>query len=194
MRDPSDSNVRAVSLNAYVLVFTMDLLIGLVAYVTFEGDVQGNVLLNFSPDSPVAVLARFALLDLVVLSYMIMMIPCKLSLLDLLYDKNEARMEASQPQFYGVTLALNVMALAVALAVSDLSVVNGLNGAVCTNLVAFVLPVLFHLRVRTATAVDEAERRPLCSAANVPYVAMLLFGVFSCFLSTRQLVQSLAAQ
>ena len=41
-------------------------------YVTFLDEVQGNVLLNFSASNPLAILARFALLDLVVLSYMIM--------------------------------------------------------------------------------------------------------------------------
>ena len=64
MQDTSEANVRAVSLNAYYLVFIMDLCIGVVAYVTFLSDVEGNVLLNFSPTSPVAVVARFALLDL----------------------------------------------------------------------------------------------------------------------------------
>ena len=151
----------------------MDFAIGFIAYITFTTEVQGNVLLNFSPDSWTAIIARVALLDLVVLSYsasaaldpiasclpcllltrkspdriprpsrsVIMMIPCKLSLIDLIFGKNEARLEASPTEFYGVTLALNIVALLVALSVSDLSLVLSLNGAVCTNVVAFILPV-----------------------------------------------------
>ena len=71
----------------------MDFAIGFIAYITFTTEVPGNVLLNFSPDSWTAIIARIALLDLVVLSYMIMMIPCKLSLIDLIFGKNEARLE-----------------------------------------------------------------------------------------------------
>ena len=96
MRDTSEENVRAVSRNAYLLVLVMDFFIGAIAYVTFLADVQGNVLLNFSASDPIAIVARFALLDLVVLSYMIMMIPCKLSIIDLLFEKNEARLEATR--------------------------------------------------------------------------------------------------
>ena len=57
-------------------------------------------------------------------------------------------MEATTSQFYSVTLTLNALALLVATSISDLSIVNGLNGAVCTNLAAFVLPVLFYIKVR----------------------------------------------
>jgi amino acid permease len=46
MRDASESNMRAVSRNAYLLVLFMDFLIGIIAYVTFTSDVQGNVLLK----------------------------------------------------------------------------------------------------------------------------------------------------
>ena len=42
-------------------------------------------------------------------------------------------MEACTTEFYGTTLVLNVLCLGLALSVSDLSLVNGLNGAVCTN-------------------------------------------------------------
>ena len=117
---------------------------------------------------------------------MIMMIPCKLSLIDLLFAKNEARMEASPLEFYGVTLALNALALIVALSVSDLSLVNGLNGAVCTNLVAFVLPVAFYLKIRST---PEGGGVPLLSAANAPYFAIVAFGLFSLVSSSLTIIE-----
>jgi len=184
MKDTSEKNIRAVSGNSYILVLGMDFTIGIVSYVTFRGDIQGNVLLNFSPDSIIAVVARLALLVLVVLSYMIMMIPCKLSMIDLLYHKNESRMEASTSEFYGVTLTLNVLALCLALSVSDLSLVNGLNGAVCTNLVAFVLPIAFCLAIQR-----DVEGIPVFSCANIKYFLILAFGCFSLVLGTNQIVQ-----
>ena len=185
MRDTSEANVNAVSRNAYLLVIVMDFFIGIIAYVTFLQDVEGNVLLNFSPSNPVAIIARVALLDLVVLSYMIMMIPCKLSLIDLLFGKNEARMESSVFEFYAVTLALNIAALGLAFAVSDLSLVNGLNGAVCTNLIAFILPVMFFVKTRKT---EEGGGIPYCSCANVPYYFIAAFGLFSLVSSSSSIV------
>ena len=157
----------------------MDFAIGFIAYITFTTEVQGNVLLNFSPDSWTAIIARIALLDLVVLSYMIMMIPCKLSLIDLIFGKNEARLEASPTEFYGVTLGLNVVALLVALSVSDLSLVLSLNGAVCTNLAAFVFPMLLFLKVR---------KEAVFSTSSLPSLFLLAFGTLSLCIGTSQVV------
>lgn len=186
MRDTSEANVRAVSRNAYLLVLAMDAAIGLVAYVAFLDDVQGNVLLNFSAGNPIAMVARFALLDLVVLSYMIMMIPCKLALIDLFFGKNEARMEATTLEFYSVTFGLNILAIIVALGVSDLSLINGLNGALCTNLVAFVLPPCAFLKIRST---EEGGGVPVFSAENLPYLAIIAFGLFSLTSSSYTIVQ-----
>jgi len=223
MRDTSAENVQAVSRNAYALVMAMDFLIGIMAYVTFTDRVQGNVLLNFSPQSWTAVVARVALLDLVVLSYMvrrssvavtgcmrarmsvvvrspcpstfchppslhsqIMMVPCKLAMIDLAFGKNEARLEASPAQFYGVTLALNLAALVVALLISDLSLVLSLNGAVCTNIVAFVLPIAFYLRIRSSH-----EGAPLLSGDHAPYMLIIAFGSVSLVLGTIPIIGKL---
>ena len=117
------------------------------------------------------------------------MIPCKLSLIDLIFSKNEARMEASTAEFYGVTLALNVAALGVALTVSDLSLVNGLNGAVCTNLAAFILPIVFFLKVRNQGA--GANPVALLSLSNVAYFAIFTFGVVSLSLGTKQTLEAM---
>ena len=46
----------------------------------------------------------------------------------------------------------------------------------CTNLVAFVLPVAFYLKVR---ATPEGGGVPVLSAANAPYFAIGAFGLFS---------------
>ena len=43
MQDTSEKNLGAVSRNAYLLVLFMDFFIGIIAYVTFLDDVQGNV-------------------------------------------------------------------------------------------------------------------------------------------------------
>merc|ERR1712176_101849 len=84
----------------------MDYLMGFSCYFVFLGDTQGDVLNNMPADSTLAIIARFALVDLVVLSYMIMAIPCKVAMIDLLFGKNEAVNEASPAEFYGFNVCL----------------------------------------------------------------------------------------
>ena len=115
---------------------------------------------------------------------------CKLSLIDLIFGKNEARMESTTFEFYAVTLCLNIAALGIAFAVSDLSLVNGLNGAVCTNLIAFILPVLFFVKTRST---PEGGSIPYCSLANVPYYCIAAFGLFSLVSSSSSIVARMSS-
>merc|ERR1719277_2108178 len=68
-------------------------------------------------------------------------------MIDLLFGKNEALNEASAVEFYGFNMVLNIAALLFALAVSDLALILSINGALVTNLVAFILPAAFYLKV-----------------------------------------------
>merc|ERR1712176_452636 len=147
----------------------MDYLMGFSCYFVFLGDTQGDVLNNMPADSTLAIIARFALVDLVVLSYMIMAIPCKVSMIDLLFGKDEAMNEASAAEFYGLNVVLSIAALLFALAVSDLALILSINGALVTNLVAFILPAAFYLKVST----DLTWRKKLAGSM------LLVFGIFS---------------
>lgn len=194
MRDTSPANIGAVSRGAYGLVYFLNFFIGLVAYVTFGERVQGNVLLNFSASSPMAVIARLALLVLVVLSFMIMMVPCKLALIELCFDANESQLEATNAQFYGVTLALNLAAVGTALVIPDLSIVLDLNGAVCTNLVAFLLPAALYVKIRADGQGKQGQGGAVAplSAANLPYALIFAFGVLSLAVGLVPTVQGLS--
>jgi len=118
-----------------------------------------------------------------------MMVPCKLAVIDLFFDKNEARQEASPAEFYGVTLGLNILALLVACSVSDLSIVLSLNGAVCTNLVAFVLPMMLYLKARKGGPGGVN----IFSTSNTASLGLLVFGVFSLCVGTYQVIGSMAS-
>merc|ERR1719265_2198416 len=104
MKDTSTKNMYKVLDTAYILVFIMLYFLGALCYLTWLDEMKGDVLQNFSSSSTAGVIARIASLDLVVLSYMIMIIPCKVSLIDLLFSKNEALQESTSTQFYGTTL------------------------------------------------------------------------------------------
>merc|ERR1719356_855876 len=130
LADSSDENKGKVSTIAYIVVLLVDLSIGLPAYLRFLDDTAGNVLSSLNPTAVLTVVAKVMVLDLVVPSYMFMMIPCRVALIELLFGKNEAKQEATFMQFIAVTTAVNIAAVAVATAVSDLSLVIGLVGAI----------------------------------------------------------------
>ena len=79
-----------------------------------------------------------------------------------------------------------MLALLVALSVSDLSLVNGLNGAVCTNLVAFVLPAAFYMQIKST---PDGGSVPILSLANLPYMAIAAFGIVSLVSASSSIVQ-----
>lgn len=185
MEDRSEDNIRKVNNATYVMVFVMDAVLGVTAYLTFLSDTKGDIIMNLPSASVLSVLARLGLLSLLVLSYMIMCIPCKLAVLDLIFSANEAKLESTPCQFYGVTLAINVACLFFAMTVSDLSLVLGLNGAVITTTVAFLLPTAFYVKVR-----EKFESVPMFSCKNLPYHAIFVFGIVSLFIGSSQVLQS----
>jgi len=177
LEDSSDENVTKVTNSAFAVALTMDFLMGFSCYFVFLRETKGDVLNNMPSDNPLAIVSRFALVDLVVLSYMIMAIPCKVSMLDLLFGKNEALNEASAVEFHGFNIVLNVAALLFALAVSDLALILSINGALVTNLVAFILPAAFYLKVST----------DLTSRAKLAGMLLLTFGIFSLVLCSSMI-------
>merc|ERR1719326_1826570 len=108
-----------------------------------------------------------------------MIIPCKVSLIDLFFHKNEARQESTMAQFYGTTMVLNVLALLTALVVSDLSLVLGINGAVCTNFVAFMLPAAFWLKVQSKPADPNLDAIAMFSPRNGKDAFVWILGAMS---------------
>merc|ERR1711957_773916 len=126
--------------------------------------------------------------DLVVLSYMIMAIPCKLSILDSVFGKNEALQESSTTQFYGTTIVLNILAIICAIAIPDLSLINGLNGAICTNMNAFIMPPLFYIVIRSRPSDPNIPGVPVFSMRNFPYFCIIMFGVTMLLLGTYMVI------
>jgi len=177
LEDSREENVTKVTNRAFAIALVMDFLMGFSCYFVFLRETKGDVLNNMPSDSPLAIVSRFALVDLVVLSYMIMAIPCKVSMIDLLFGKNEAKNEASAVEFYGFNIALNVAALLFALAASDLALILSINGALVTNLVAFILPAACYLKLST----DLAWRQKLAG------VLLGLFGIFSLVLCSSMI-------
>eukprot|EP00933_Yihiella_yeosuensis_P031980 TRINITY_DN25565_c1_g1_i1.p1 TRINITY_DN25565_c1_g1~~TRINITY_DN25565_c1_g1_i1.p1 ORF type:complete len:150 (-),score=18.12 TRINITY_DN25565_c1_g1_i1:25-474(-) len=131
---------------------------------------------QFSPHDNVANVGRLGVLFLVVCGYVMLNVPARVMIIELLFKKNEAKQEASYSQFLIVTVVVNFACLIVGLAVSDLSVVLGISGAVATPMISFVFPALFTIFIR-AKNVNEDEVVPLISIKQWDMYLVLALGV-----------------
>lgn len=179
LRDGSSENQAKVSGIAYAICFCVFTAVALPAYLVYLDDTKGDVLESFEPTAPSTIIAKFAILDLVVLSYMFMMIPCRVALIQLFFDKNEVKMEATYPQFLAVTIGVNLAAVGIASLVSDLALVVGLIGCVAANLVAFIIPSLLYIKVMSKPALKDVTPVPIASARNIPYFIIIVLAMFS---------------
>merc|ERR1712032_34367 len=179
LADGSEQNKSKVSLIAYIIVLVINMAVGLPSYLRFGDATAGNVLSSLPPTSTLTIIAKVACLLLVVPSYMFMMIPCRVALIELLFKCNEAKQEATWTQFLAVTTCVNIAAVFVATLVSDLSLVIGLVGAIAANSVAFILPCTFFVKARSAPKVKDFTAVPVKSLSNVPYLILIIFAFFS---------------
>jgi amino acid permease len=187
MVDNSETNCRKVSKYGMTTAVSMHSLLGVVTYVTFGSAIAGDVTKSFPATDPLAVIARIAILDLVVLSYVFMMIPCKFSMLDLIFHKNEALMEATPLQSYGTCIVINIATMCAAFAIPNLTLVMGLLGTVATPLAAFLMPPAMMVQARRYPE-NGVEPVPYLSRSNIPYFAVFVFGLVLMTLSGKQLI------
>merc|ERR1712137_155383 len=96
LKDDSEANQAKVSTSAFIIVLCANLSVAIPAYLVYLSKVSDDVLEAMNePGSPMIIAAKVGVLDLVVLSFMFMMIPCRVSLLEGLLGKNEGKQEAS---------------------------------------------------------------------------------------------------
>eukprot|EP00931_Biecheleriopsis_adriatica_P087901 TRINITY_DN62303_c0_g1_i1.p1 TRINITY_DN62303_c0_g1~~TRINITY_DN62303_c0_g1_i1.p1 ORF type:complete len:504 (-),score=81.58 TRINITY_DN62303_c0_g1_i1:42-1553(-) len=196
MKDTTSRNMTRVAVQSYCIVFSLDSLVGVLVYLCFLTETQADTTMNMTLPPPLTlpavlgVVAVVAQVILLALSYMVMIIPCKLALIEMVFQKNEEFQEASWSQFYATTTAVNCAALATAMAVSNLTVLFVINGAVFTNLLAFVLPPMMFMKAR-ASPLQRGRPVPMTSPTNFGYVLLLAVGIGLLCLCSKEAFGSL---
>lgn len=175
LKDDSQASINKTVNITFSIAFGLEILIGLSGYFYFLANTTGDLLTKFPDTDPIANIGRVAVLLLVVPGYMMMVNPCRMSIIQLLFDKNEAMQEASYVQFMGVTLGIDFAALGMAICVLDLSAVFAISGSFVTPFVAFILPAVFTLAIRSKA--DEPDYAPILSCKNFDMYIALLFGL-----------------
>lgn len=196
MADTSMRAMTKVTVHSYVMVYTLNCIVGGIVYLTFIEKTEKDAIKNLKLPPPmmpshimgaIAVVALFILVDL---SYMLMIIPCKIALLDMIFGMKEERMEASAAQFYGTTVVLNMGALVFTLLVSDLSIILRINGAIFTNILAFIMPPMLFMMARARPAQDQTPVK-YASLQNLPYMVICAAGCCMLVLGSIQIVSDM---
>merc|ERR1719198_927218 len=94
---------------------------------------------------------------------------------DVLFGKNEAMMEATWGQFYGVTLGLNLAALAASLCIPNLALIFAVNSAFVAPALSWLVPCAVMLAIRARPETENS--RPVFSSANLPVILTFGFGL-----------------
>jgi len=185
MQNQSSGNLSSVTIQAFALSCLMLGSIGSLGYSSFGDATKGDVILNLPHHSAGAIVMRIALLVLVLLSYTIMSIPCKVCIIDVVFGKNEALLEASKAQFCGTLIVINLSCLSVARFVTDTSIMFAINGAFVCNALSFMMPTLVNMKIRAKDAICP-QSVPMLSSSNVSLWCVFGLGAISFLFSTHQ--------
>lgn len=79
----------------------------------------------------------------------------------------------------------------VAYLVEDLSLVLDIDGSIVANLTAFILPALYHLKIRSSLSTETGKRARMLSTDNFGQLLTCVFGFASLALGTQEVISHL---
>merc|ERR1712048_717761 len=176
IRDKSEKNRKWVATQMYTLVFMMNMILASTVYWKYGTLTPHNVLDRFKPTDPPAIVARIGMMVLAGLSYVFIVFPCRCALIDMFFQKDENKQEASINEFLGVTLLINVFCQSVSYLIPDIAFIVGLTGAFASNMIGFIMPPLFYVMVHADPKDGVTKATPLFAPANFGYWALFAFG------------------
>lgn len=177
MKDSSRGNLKRVTRAALAIVYLISLCLGGAMYWMIRTNIPSDFLEGL-PVSPLTQAIHFATLVLVGVSYIFNVAPCRIFAIELLFKKNENVFEASQVEFYFVTILLNGLAFFAAAFAADnggVGLVAGLAGAICSSSLAFIFPPIIAVAVRSQETYFKQRSR--LGRANLKYYLLMVLGV-----------------
>ncbi|EDQ89351.1 uncharacterized protein MONBRDRAFT_37064 [Monosiga brevicollis MX1] len=178
LHNPTRRRVRNVTTAALTVCMLIYIIVGVFGYLTFFEETQGNVLLNYEVDDKFVMVGRLGVALVVLCSFPLMMHPCGDIAVEMLLPQ---RRFDTWPRV-GVIITIIGVAYAIAMTVTDVSLVIGLAGSTGSTCISFILPPLFILKLYPA---------PLLSIRKVVALVMMIMGV--AFLSISTVVTILDA-
>lgn len=180
---------RRVSEQVYIIATTLGLLMGLCSYVRFGPATRGNILESCHQERhslwPGAMVwLRLSSTAMLLCSAAFMVVPCRFALLEVMRISNMREAEEEVPSHIqrGITMALLVLMFLVGGLCDDISSVYRFVGAIATQLLAFVLPGCFALRLVARRRENyEAGEGPMELLKRLGPLFVTLFGLTMLF-------------
>eukprot|EP00730_Choanoeca_flexa_P020163 TRINITY_DN9859_c0_g1_i2.p1 TRINITY_DN9859_c0_g1~~TRINITY_DN9859_c0_g1_i2.p1 ORF type:complete len:446 (+),score=82.40 TRINITY_DN9859_c0_g1_i2:106-1443(+) len=172
LENPTRKRVRFVFTSALAICMSVYVLVGLFGYLTFFEDTQGNVLLNYDVDDVYIMVGRLGVAVVVLCSFPLLMHPC----LDALQQMVFPDKPFTYTRRFILMIAAVGSAYAIAMLVSDVSLVLGIAGATGSTSISFILPPLFVLKLSPGKWYNLRQ--------NWVPLALLVLGLMFMILST----------
>jgi sodium-coupled neutral amino acid transporter 11 len=167
LKDASEARFSKVTHYSIGSSFVLMTVVGIAGYWPFGADTCANVLKNFPEADNMMTAGRTFYGITVMMTYPIECFVCREVIANTFFRGAES---LSRWQHFAVTLPVCLVVLAIALATADLGLVLELNGVVCANTLAFILPSM--MAISSAQMDGEAT----WTFANAKPIALLSFG------------------
>lgn len=114
----------------------------------FGDSVDGNILNSISANHIVKAVLSSSCIGLASLSYMFMVFPCRVALMELVLGKNEVKLEPTWFEFLFFTSLINFSAIFAAMNMNTLNFALAMNGAVSGSMIGIFCPCAFEIAIK----------------------------------------------
>jgi len=181
LKDPTRIRTVGTGVWSISLAAIAYALVAVFGYLTFFGEVEGNILLNYPLDDTLFIVARVALAVVLFFSYPLVAHPLISSLDGLCFPKRSYQW--IRRMIFSIVVCF--AALCVAIFVKDVSLVFGLTGSTGSTIFAFLFPSLFILYLHPGK---------LTNPKKILAIALFVFGFLFLVISTTMMIMDEVSQ
>eukprot|EP00729_Bicosta_minor_P017970 gene17970-35255_t len=145
LKNPSTKRINTFVATSLTSCFLVYIVIGTFGYLTFFGEVKGNILLNYDPSDPFIMVGRLAVALVIIFSFPLLAHPCFGTMDEILFNPEVWGYSSCRKAIImGVMVAIQYV---IAMFVPDISVPLGIAGSTGSTAVSFILPSLFYMKL-----------------------------------------------